>query len=87
VLALGEMRRVSRRGVVVNDLRRGWMPYALATVVVLALARSPVTRHDGVLSARRAHTLGELDGLAARVGLRPVARSPALLPRVTTVYA
>jgi SAM-dependent methyltransferase len=87
VLALREMRRVARRGLVVNDLRRGWVPYALSTAVVLALARSPVTRHDGVLSARRAHTLGELDALAARAGLRRVARSAAILPRVTTVYA
>lgn len=87
VLALREMRRVARRGVVVNDLRRGWLPYVLSAALVLALARSPVTRHDGVLSARRAHTLGELDALAERAGLRPVARSAALLPRVTTVYA
>ena len=87
VRALREMRRVARRGVVVNDLRRGWVPYAISSAVVLALGRSPVTRHDGVLSARRAHTLAELDGFAERAGLRRVARSGAFLPRVTTVYA
>jgi ubiquinone/menaquinone biosynthesis C-methylase UbiE len=87
VRALREMRRVARRGVVINDLRRGLVPFAMTATVVLALARSPVTRHDGVLSARRAHTLAELDTLASRAGLRRVARSAAFLPRVTTVYA
>jgi ubiquinone/menaquinone biosynthesis C-methylase UbiE len=87
VQALREMRRVARRGVVVNDLRRGRAAYGVTAGVVLALARSPVTRHDGLLSARRAHTLEELDALADRAGLRRVARSAALLPRVTTVYA
>jgi ubiquinone/menaquinone biosynthesis C-methylase UbiE len=87
VLALGEMRRVARRGVVVNDLRRGWLPLAISAATVLALARSPVTRHDGVLSARRAHTLRELDAMATRAGMRRVHRTAAFLPRVTTVYA
>jgi hypothetical protein len=39
-----------------------------------------------VLSARRAWSLAEQDGLAARAGLRPVWRTPSAWPRVTTVY-
>src|SRR5437016_3493669 len=78
--------RVARRGVVVNDLRRGRLAYAATAVTVLGLARGRYTRHDGVLSARRAYTLTELDELAASAGLRRVRRSPAFLPRVVTVY-
>lgn len=87
ITALREMRRVARRGVVINDLRRGRLAFAVTAALVLALARARYTRHDGVLSARRAYTMPELDQLAAGAGLRLVARSPAILPRVTSVYA
>ena len=86
VRVLGEMRRVARRGVVVNDLRRGRVAFALSAATVLGLTRGSYTRHDGVLSARRAYTLEELDELAASAGLRRVRRTPAFLPRVVTVY-
>lgn len=86
VRVFGEMRRVARRGVVVNDLRRGRLAFALTAATVLGLARARYTRHDGVLSARRAYTLEELDELAASAGLRRVRRTPAFLPRVVTVY-
>jgi len=86
VRVLGEMRRVARRGVVVNDLRRGRVAFVVTAMTVLGLARARYTRHDGVLSARRAYTLDELDELAAAAGLRRVRRSPAFLPRVVTVY-
>ena len=86
ITALAEMRRVSRLGVVINDLRRGLLPFTMTAVTVLALSRGSYTRHDGVLSARRAYTLAELDTLAARAGLRRVSRSARFWPRVTTVY-
>lgn len=86
VAALREMRRVARAGIVVNDLRRGRLAFVMTAAAVLAFSRSPYTRHDGVLSARRAYTLPELDALAADAGLRPVARTPARWPRVTTTY-
>jgi len=86
VRAFAEMRRVSRLGVVINDLRRGLVPFAMTSVAVLALSRGKYTRHDGVLSARRAYTLAELDTLAARAGLRRVNRSGRFWARVTTVY-
>jgi SAM-dependent methyltransferase len=86
ITALAEMRRVSRLGVVINDLRRGLLPFAMTAATVLALSRGSYTRHDGVLSARRAYTLAELDTLAGRAGLRRVSRSARLWPRVTTVY-
>jgi ubiquinone/menaquinone biosynthesis C-methylase UbiE len=86
IAALAEMRRVSRLGVVINDLRRGVVPFALTAATVLALSRAAWTRHDGVLSARRAYTLAELDTLAARAGLKRARRSGRFWPRVTTVY-
>lgn len=85
-LALREMRRVASRGVVINDLRRSRFALAATALPVLALSRSPVTRHDGVLSVRRSYTLAELDGLAASAGLARVTRTASWWPRVTTTY-
>ena len=85
VAALGEMRRVARVGVVVNDLRRGLLPMAATLAAVVGLGRSRVTRADGIASARRAYTLDELDRLLAEAGLTPRRRSPAWMPRVVTV--
>ncbi len=86
IAALAEMRRVSRLGVVINDLRRGVIPFAMTAAAVLALSRAAYTRHDGVLSARRAYTLAELDTLARKAGLERTRRSGRFWPRVTTVY-
>jgi ubiquinone/menaquinone biosynthesis C-methylase UbiE len=86
VAALREMRRVARRGVVINDLRRGQVAFAISALTVLALSRGRYTRHDGVLSARRAYTLPELDDLAAEAGLHLATRTLPILPRVTSVY-
>ncbi len=86
VVALREMRRVARAAVVINDLRRGRLASLMTAAPVLAFSRSPYTRHDGVLSARRAYTLPELDALAAEAGLRRVTRSASWWPRVTTTY-
>ncbi|MEP6679926.1 MAG: methyltransferase domain-containing protein [Chloroflexota bacterium] len=83
-VVLSEMRRVSRRGVVINDLQRGVLAFAVTALVTATLARSRYTRHDGILSARRAYTLGELDGMLDEAGLRPVWRSSTLVPRVVT---
>ena len=86
VVALAEMRRVARLGVVINDLRRGLIAFAMISAAVLALSRGRYTRHDGVLSARRAYTVAEMDTLAARAGMSVASRSPRFWPRVTTVY-
>ena len=86
VRALREMRRVARRGIVINDLRRGPLALLVSAATVLALTRGTYTRHDGILSARRAYTLPELDELATEAGLRLVSRTWSFLPRVTTVY-
>jgi SAM-dependent methyltransferase len=85
VLALREMRRVARLGVVINDLRRGILAYAMTAATVAALCRGRYTRADGLASARRAYTLRELDALLIEAGLRVRGRSAAAMPRVVTV--
>jgi SAM-dependent methyltransferase len=87
VAALRELRRVSRRGIVVNDLRRGALTLASTWVSVRVFGRSPVTRADGMVSARNAYTLPELDRLLAEAGLTVRWRSPGWLPRVATAAA
>lgn len=81
---LAEMRRVSRVGVVINDLRRGPLAYAVTGLLVLGLTRARYTRHDGLASARRAYSLRELDELLHAAGLSTVWRSAGLMPRVVT---
>lgn len=84
VTALEELARVATLGVVINDLRRGIWPLAATWVSIGALGRSGVTMRDGLVSARRAYTLDELDGLLAEAGLVTRWRSSRWLPRVVT---
>jgi ubiquinone/menaquinone biosynthesis C-methylase UbiE len=68
---LRELARVSRRGVLVNELERSWPNYLGARLLAATLwRRSAVTRHDGPLSVLRAFTPAELESLARRAGLR-----------------
>jgi len=67
--ALGEMWRVSRRGIVVSDLERGRLAYIAARLMALVL-RNPLTSHDGPVSVLRAYTEPELRRLAHGAGLR-----------------
>jgi 2-polyprenyl-3-methyl-5-hydroxy-6-metoxy-1,4-benzoquinol methylase len=68
VSVLRRCREVSRRFVLVSDLRRGF----LATVGVYFLTglifREPMTRYDARLSAERAFSFSETGVLAARAG-------------------
>lgn len=84
VTALREMARVSRIGVVVNDLRRGTLPLLATWATTGAFGRSRVTRVDGLASARRAYTLRELDVLLEAADLVVHRRSASWMPRVVT---
>lgn len=68
VIALRELARVSRRGIVVCDLERSLFGY-LGALALSLLWRSPLTRHDGPLSVRRAYTRAEIHALLDRAGL------------------
>jgi SAM-dependent methyltransferase len=84
VMTLREMARVARRGVVVNDLRRGILPFVATGVAVALLGRCRATRVDGLASVRRAYALRELDAFVADAGLTVARRTNALMPRVIT---
>jgi ubiquinone/menaquinone biosynthesis C-methylase UbiE len=71
-VAIREMARVSRRGIVLNDLARGWLPWIGAWLLLNVLTRNRLTRHDGPLSVRRAYSLGEAKAMLAAAGLRVV---------------
>jgi len=65
---LREMIRVARRGVVINDLDRSWLPYLAIHALGWGLGFSRITRYDGPRSVRQAYTRRELAALATRAG-------------------
>jgi 2-polyprenyl-3-methyl-5-hydroxy-6-metoxy-1,4-benzoquinol methylase len=69
VALLRRLTDLARLGFVVSDFRRGRFAWAAVWLVTHAVSRSPMTRHDGPLSVRRAYTPAELERLAARAGL------------------
>ena len=69
---LRELRRVSRLGVVINDLARGRLNWLGAWLVLHAMTRNRFTLHDGPLSVRRAYTRAEARELVREAGLRPL---------------
>jgi ubiquinone/menaquinone biosynthesis C-methylase UbiE len=85
VAALREMRRVSRDGVLINDLVRSRISYLGAWLFSRIFTRNAISRHDAPLSARRAYTRTELVEMAARAGLEPVACSGFFSYRVVMV--
>jgi ubiquinone/menaquinone biosynthesis C-methylase UbiE len=72
---LGELRRVARRGVVVNDLARSRLSVTGAWVVSHLFTTNRYTRSDASLSARRAYTLEEARDLVREAGLQPIAET------------
>ncbi len=76
---LREMGRVSRVGVIVNDLERGRLAWLGAWLLARLLTRNRLTRHDAPLSVRRAYRAPELAQIAARVGLLEVSRTRGFL--------
>ena len=71
---LREMARVSRRGVIVNDLDRTRLSWLGAWLLAHLATGNRYTRHDAPLSIRRAYRPAEVQDMAAAVGLTRVAR-------------
>ncbi len=69
VRIIGEMDRVARQGIVVNDLLRHPVAYYAISAITNVLPATPMVRHDGPLSVLRAFTPGELSDLARVAGL------------------
>ena len=72
---LRELHRVTRRAVVVCDLRRSWFAAAGFWLVSFPLRFHPITRHDGVVSVLRGFTTDELR--------RHVSAATGASPRIT----
>lgn len=71
---LGEMARVSRIGIVVNDLERSRRAWLGAWLLARVTTRNAYTRNDAPLSVRRAYLPAEVAQMAARAGLMERAR-------------
>jgi len=67
VALLGSAFACSRRGLIISDLRRGRLP--LMGFKLIEPFFSPITRHDGEVSIRRAYTPAEFGEFAQAAGL------------------
>jgi len=61
---------LSRKFVLVSDLRRGLLATIGVYLLTALIFREPMTRYDGRVSAARAFSFGELDDLAGRASLQ-----------------
>jgi len=59
----------ARRGLVISDLTRGYLPLLGFRLAQPVLARSPITRYDGPVSIKRGYTPDELRLLAYEAGI------------------
>ncbi|HEY3117757.1 MAG TPA: methyltransferase domain-containing protein, partial [Chloroflexota bacterium] len=72
VEVLQEMRRVARRGVVINDLVRSLPGLWGAWLFGHLCTANALTRHDAPLSVRRAYSRTEILGLLHQASLEPI---------------
>jgi len=82
---LASLFRLTRGALVVNDLRRAWVPYLFGRAVFPALFRSRVSVEDGLLSIRRAFTAEELRAAFAEAGIARVEVRPSFPYRLLAV--
>jgi hypothetical protein len=68
-MMLARTFEAARRGIIMSDLRRGWLPLVAFKLSQPIFACSYLTRHDGAVSIRRAYTPAELTDLAREAGL------------------
>ncbi|MGP0567137.1 MULTISPECIES: methyltransferase domain-containing protein [unclassified Nitrospina] len=70
VILLEQFTRLSRRGVVVNDLHRSRVAWASIYILTRLLTSNRLTRYDAPVSVMNAFTPGEIADLARRAGWR-----------------
>jgi 2-polyprenyl-3-methyl-5-hydroxy-6-metoxy-1,4-benzoquinol methylase len=68
VRVLQRCRELSRKFVLVSDLRRGWLATLGVRLLTATMFCEPMTKYDGRLSAARAFSFGEMNLLAQRAG-------------------
>jgi len=64
------LQRIARSGVILNDLVRDRVPALFFAAITPIFARSPLTRHDGPASIRRAYTPREMRRILDAAGLQ-----------------
>ena len=74
VKLLRKCRELSKRFVLVSDLRRGFLLQAGVYMLTALIFREPMTRFDARLSAQRAFSLPEMSELAIRAGWKNFGR-------------
>ena len=74
VRVLRKCRELSRKFVLVSDLRRGWAGTIGVHLLTATLFREPMTRFDARLSMERAFSFSELGQLAQRAGWKNFAQ-------------
>ncbi len=83
---LREALRVARVAVVINDVERTRLHYALARMFSL-FDPSRISRHDGPVSIRQAHSFAELHSMATATGYRVSMRRRFLCRLAVTIWA
>jgi SAM-dependent methyltransferase len=68
VRVLQRCRGLSRKYVLVSDLRRGWVGTIGVHLLTATMFREPMTKYDGRLSAARAFSFSEMNQLAKQAG-------------------
>lgn len=82
-VALLQALASAARAVLIQDLRRTRVGYALAFLTLHTLARSDVARVDGLRSVAGAFTMDEVAGLAQRAGIANARLRPCWPERFT----
>src|SRR5438552_8037311 len=65
---LQRCRELSRKFVLVSDLRRGWLGKMGVNLLTATIFREPMTKHDARLSIARSFSFSEMNQLAQRAG-------------------
>jgi 2-polyprenyl-3-methyl-5-hydroxy-6-metoxy-1,4-benzoquinol methylase len=66
---LKKIASAARKGIILNDLRRCWPGYLLASSIPLILTSSKIVHEDGIQSVRAAYSLREIKRIVQRSGL------------------
>ena len=62
--------RISRYGIIINDLRRSLVAYAGIKILTTLFSKSFMVKHDGPLSVLRGFSKNELESLLAECGVK-----------------
>ncbi len=67
---IAEMARVSKSAIIIGDLRRNVIPWALIWLLTRLFTSNRYTRYDGPLSVLKSFTFAEMQALAQSAGLK-----------------